>query len=123
YLDFDRALHWIATRPGELAAVLRVGAVHEVLVIGRTIAAHRTHHRPLVATERVLNARFATRLGLRGRVDFLVPSFVVTRRLAATLLRRSRARDGAIYGEWPALLATIAPSLAYVECRGVDWET
>jgi hypothetical protein len=29
----------------------------------------------------------------------------------------------AIYGEWPALLATLGVSLAYVECQGLDWET
>jgi len=123
YLDFDRALHWMATRPHELGAVLRLGAQPDALIVGRTVGAHRTHHRPLFETERALNARFASRLRLRGRVDFLVPSFVLSRTLAATLLRRSRAPDGAIYGEWPALLAAIAPRLAYVECRGLDWET
>lgn len=123
YLDFDRALHWIATRPRELDAVLRIAERHDALIIGRTVVAHRTHHRPLFETERALNARFASRLRLRGRIDFLVPSFVLASTLAMTLVRRSRARDGAIYGEWPALLATIGAPLAYVECRGLDWET
>jgi hypothetical protein len=123
YLDFDRALHWVATRPRELAAVLRLTEYHPALVVGRTVAAHRSHHRPLFETERVLNARFAARFGLEGRVDFLVPSFVLTRALAAALVRRSRARDAAVYGEWPALLATAGAPLAYLECRGLDWET
>ena len=123
YLDFDRALHWIATRPRELAAILRLAERQDTLVVGRTVAAHRTHHRPLLETERTLNARFASRLRLRGRVDFLVPSFALERTIAMTLVRRSRARDGAIYGEWPALVATIAGSVAYVECRGLEWET
>ena len=123
YLDFDRALHWVETRPRELAAVLRVAEAHPALVIGRTVAAHRSHHRPLVETERIANAAFAARLGTRRRVDFLVPSFVLTRGLATALLGRSRARGAAIYGEWPGLLATLGVPLAYVECRGLDWET
>jgi hypothetical protein len=123
YLDFDRALHWVATRPRELTAVLRLAERRPALVIGRTVAAHRSHHRPLVETERTLNARFAQRLGLRNRIDFLVPSFVLARAAATTLVRRSRARDGAVYGEWPALLVAIGAPLTYVECRGLDWET
>lgn len=123
YLDFDRALHWTATRPSELAAVLWLAAHHPALVIGRTPAAHCSHHRPLFETERVVNGRFAARLGWRGRVDFLVPSFVLTDELTGALLRRSRASDSAIYGEWPALLATLGVVLTYVECEGLDWET
>lgn len=123
YLDFDRALHWIETRPRELASVLHQAEGHPALLVGRTVAAHRSHHRPLFETERVANAAFAARLGTRRRRDFLVPSFVLTRVLTTALLRRSRARDAAIYGEWPALLATLGVPLAYVECRGLDWET
>jgi hypothetical protein len=123
YLDFDRALHWIETRPRELATVLRKAERHPALLIGRTASAHRSHQRPLFETEQIANAAFAARLGTRRRRDFLVPSFVLTRVLATALLRRSRARDAAIYGEWPALLATLGVPLAYVECRGLDWET
>jgi hypothetical protein len=75
----------------------------------------------------------------------LVPSFVLTRQATAALLARSRARDAALYGEWPALLVGLAADdrrsarrrgagraprpadrcrvLDYVECRGLDWET
>jgi hypothetical protein len=123
YLDFDRALHWVDTRPDELASVLRLAGGHSALLIGRTLAAHRSHQRPLFATESEVNARFAQRLGVRGRVDFLVPSFVLTRELAAALVRRSHADGATIYGEWPALLATLDRPLAYVECRGLDFET
>ncbi len=123
YLDFDRALHWAAVGRAELAAVLRVAAEHQALLVGRTAAAHRSHHRALVATEQPANAAFASRLGFRSRVDFLVPSFVLTRPLTATLVRRSRARDADVYGEWPALLALLGVPLAYVECDGLEWET
>jgi hypothetical protein len=123
YLDFDRALHWVARAPRELAALLSLAHRHRALLVGRTVAAHRTHHRPLWATETEVNARFATRLGLRGRVDFLVPSFVLTRKVAARLLARSRARDAAIYGELAALLCGVETELGYIECCGLDWET
>jgi hypothetical protein len=120
YLDFDRAIHW---KGRELPAIVRVGLRHDALWIGRTAKAHRTHHLPLHATETVVNQLFARELGIGGRVDFMVPSFILDRARTETLLRRSRARDAAMYGEWAALLAGIDPAPAYIECRGLDWET
>jgi hypothetical protein len=122
YLDFDRALHWQAALPGEYAAVLRTAARHDAVLIGRTERTHRSHHRPLYATEAIVNRLLADRLGWPGRVDFLVPSFVLHRRALETLLGKSRARDATIYGELAALLAATR-RLAYVECRGLEWET
>jgi hypothetical protein len=123
YLDFDRALHWAAVAPRELARALRVARRVPTLLIGRTRRAHLSHHRPLHATEGVVNRLLTERLGASGHVDFLVPSFVVERDGAARLLARSRARDAAIYGEWAALLAGLGGPLGYLECRGLDWET
>lgn len=122
YLDFDRALHWMDGTPRELAAALRLARRQRVLVLGRTPKAHRLHHLPLYATEVVANGLMATRAGVSGRLDLLVPSFVLAR-AAATLWRRSRARDAGIYGEWAALLFGLAPEIGYLECRGLDWET
>jgi len=123
YVDFDRALHWVRRAPRELAAVLRAARRHPALVLGRTEKAHRSHHVPLYATEAVANRLLAGRLGLVGRIDLLVPSFVATDTLVARLLARSRARDAAVYGEWAALIAGLAREIAYLECRGLDWET
>lgn len=123
YLDFDRALHWMRRAPRELAAVLRLARRWPVVLVGRTAVAHRSHQRPLHATETVVNRLMADDLGIVGRVDFLAPSFLLDAGRTAALLRQSRARDVAVYGEWPALLATLAPEVAYVECRGLDWET
>ena len=123
YLDFDRALHWCRVAPRELAAVLRLTRRHPRLVIGRTPRAHASHHRPLWATETVANRIMADHLGVTGRFDVLVPSFVLERKVARALVARSRANDEGLYGEWAALVAGLAPALAYVECRGLDWET
>jgi hypothetical protein len=123
YLDFDRAVHWAAHRPRELAAVGRAARRVPALLIGRTEKAHRSHHRPLYASETVVNRLLADRLGWNGRVDFLVPSFTLDRAAARLLLRRSRARDEGMYGEWAAIVATLSPRLAYLECGGLDWET
>jgi hypothetical protein len=62
-------------------------------------------------------------LGVRGRFDLLAPSFVLSREAARVLLRRSRARDAQVYGEWAAIVPRLAPTVAYIECRGLDWET
>lgn len=123
YLDFDRVTHWLRRAPRELPAVLRVGLRREALLIGRTRKAHDSHQRPLHATETLANRMFADALGFAGRVDFFVPSFVLTRERAAAMLSASKARDVAIYGEWAALLGVAAPETAYLECRGLDWET
>lgn len=123
YLDFDRALHWTIAAPRELAAVARLAARSSSLWIGRTAKAHASHHQPLFATEVVVNQLIARRLGIAGRLDVLVPSFVLSRAGAAALVAGSHARDAAVYGEWVALLAGIDPAPAYVECRGLDWET
>lgn len=123
YLDFDRAIHWLAVAPAELEAVLARAGGPDPLWIGRTPRAHASHHRPLVATEAVVNALLARRLGVAGRTDFLVPSFLVDRRCARALAARSRARDGGVYGELVALLGAWSATATYVECRGLEWET
>lgn len=123
YLDFDRALHWVARKPDELAAFLRRASRHPALLLGRTPRAHASHHEALVVTETEANAAFARKLALSGRVDFLVPSFVLDRAATARFLARSRARESTMYGEWVALLASLGPRLGYVECDGLDWET
>lgn len=123
YVDFDRALHWLRVAPRELRAVLRLWRRHPALVLGRTEQAHASHHRPLWATEVVANRLMADRLEVRGRFDLLVPSFVVAPATARELVQRSHARDDDLYGEWAALLPALVPELAYVECRGLDWET
>jgi hypothetical protein len=123
YLDFDRALHWLRVAPREYRAVVRVGLKHSALLIGRTEKAHASHHRPLWATEVVADRLMADHLAVRGRLDFLVPSFVLAPSYARELVRRSRARDDDVYGEWAALVPTLTTELAYIECRGLDWET
>jgi hypothetical protein len=123
YLDFDRALHWIRRAPRELRAVLRLVPGCPAVIVGRTEKAHRSHHTPLYATETLASRLLASSLGVGGRFDLLVPSFVVTAEVAGELVRRSRTRDAGVYGEWPVLLAALAPEVGYVECRGLDWET
>jgi hypothetical protein len=123
YLDFDRALHWLRVAPREFRAVVRLARRHPALLIGRTEKAHASHHRPLWATEVVANRLMADHFGVRGRMDFLVPSFVLAPAAARELLSRSRARDDDIYGEWSALVPAVAREIAYLECRGLDWET
>jgi hypothetical protein len=123
YLDLDRTLHWLRRAPRELASALRAAQTHAILLLGRTRKAHHSHQRPLHATETIVNRLLADRLGVAGRVDFLVPSFVLDAAATARLLAGSRARDNAVYGEWAALLAGLGPEIAYLECRGLDWET
>jgi hypothetical protein len=123
YLDLDRAVHWLARGRKELTAALRLSQRHRILLLGRTPKAHQSHHLPLYATETLVNRLFALRLGLDGRLDLLVPSFVLARDAAQLLMARSRAHEAAFYGEWAAILLGMTAEVAYLECRGLDWET
>ncbi|TMB02968.1 MAG: hypothetical protein E6J57_04215 [Deltaproteobacteria bacterium] len=71
----------------------------------------------------LVNRLMAVRVALGRPLDLLVPSFVLERDAAARLLARSRARNATVYGEWAALVLGLAPEVAYLECRGLDWET
>src|SRR5207247_1076201 len=71
----------------------------------------------------LVNRLMTVRLALARPLDLLVPSFVLDHDAAVRLLARSRARDAAVYGEWAALVLGLAPEVAYLECRGLDWET
>jgi hypothetical protein len=123
YLDFDRALHWMRRSPREYAATLRLAARLPLLLVGRTADAHRSHHLPLYATEVLANRLMAGRAGVSGRLDLLVPSFVLSAADTRRLLRRSRSRDVEIYGELAVLVLGLADQIAYLECWGLDWET
>lgn len=123
YLDFDRALHWARGPVRELEAVLRRSAKHPVLLVGRTRKAHASHQEALVATETDTNHYLARVLGLSGRVDFMVPSFLLEKEAARHFLAGSRTRGMGIYGEMALLLFSLGHDVAYVECDGLDWET
>lgn len=123
YLDFDRALHWARGPVEELEEVLDRSASIPVLLIGRTPTAHTSHQEALVVTETATNRYLADGLGLTGRVDFMVPSFLLRADAARTFLQRCRTRGMGIYGEMAHLLFSLGHDVAYVECDGLDWET
>ncbi len=123
YLDFDRALHWARGPIHELEALVERSKRHPVLLVGRTPAAHESHQEALVVTETETNRHLARGLGVRGRVDFMVPSFVLDREAARAFLSASRTRGMGIYGEMAGLLFALGHDVAYVECDGLDWET
>ena len=72
YLDFDRVLHWFWSDPREYDRVLARAVRGADLLLGRTPKAHRSHQRPLYATETIVNRLFAAQLGWRRPIDFFV---------------------------------------------------
>jgi hypothetical protein len=123
YLDFDRALHWARGPMAELEMVLARAAQYPVLLVGRTRSAHTSHQKALVVTETETNRYLADGLGVTGRVDFMVPSFILDKDAAKRFLASSRTRGMGIYGEMARLLFSLGHDVAYVECDGLDWET
>lgn len=123
YLDFDRALHWARGPMEELEALLARASRHPVMLVGRTRAAHTSHQEALVVTETETNRYLADGLSVAGRVDFMVPSFILDKDAARQFLALSRTRGMGIYGEMAQLLFSLGHDVAYVECDGLDWET
>ena len=127
YLDFDRALHWIARRPRRARGLARPRATP---VIRRcSSAGRRARTRAITRRSSTTESRRRRRasrrgLGLRGRVDFLVPSFVLRRepRPRACSRARAPATRRCTASGWRCFAGLGVP-LAYVECDGLDWET
>ena len=62
--DFDRAIHWVAHHPRELASVIDDVARYDLLVLGRTARAWATHPPYQAETEPLFNRVFALVTGL-----------------------------------------------------------
>jgi len=122
YIDMDRLIRWVETRPDELQQVAeRVQSV-DCLTVGRTPAAYQTHPRPLVETEALPNATFSQWFG--QQMDFCAGSKGLSQAAAEFVLAHS-PRDVALRMdvEWLVLVHRAGLTWDYVEADGLDWET
>jgi hypothetical protein len=129
--DFDRALHWAAHYPDEMADVIASVAGHDLLVLGRTPRAWATHPAYQRDTEPLFNQTFALATGLEWDVG--AGSRGLSRRAVEALLELSREQTVGVDAEWPLLLldhnrhaaANGFPPfrLGYRACEGLEFET
>ncbi len=122
YVDMDRLLRWVETRPAEWRQALDAIPKSELLVFGRTQAAYQTHPRALVETELISNRVISHLVGCEMDVSAGSKGFS---RAAATYLASRAHPDHAMGadGEWPVLLHQAGFKVGYLEVDGLDWES
>jgi hypothetical protein len=121
YVDFDRLLRWIETRPEEWRMAIQEVQRWDCLVIGRTVQAYTSHPRALVETEAISNAIVSHLLG--RPVDVSAGSKGFQRRAAQYLVENCQpGRALGTDGEWPVRLQRAGFTVGYLEADGLDWE-
>ena len=121
YVDLDRLLRWIETRPQEWRQTAQSVSAHDCLIIGRTPAAYASHPQALVQTEAISNL-VASYL-LSHPVDVSAGSKGFSRQAAGYLV--AHCQPGRALGsdaEWPVTLMRAGFAIDYVEVDGLDWE-
>ncbi len=120
--DFDRAIHWVASYPQELRAVVADIPSYDLLVLGRTRRAWATHPPYQAKTEPVFNKVFSLVSGFEWDVG--AGSRGLSRRAAETLLRLSQEMSVGIDAEWPLLLLSQEGyRVGHLRCEGLEFET
>lgn len=120
--DFDRALHWSAHYPGELAEVVAAIPGYDLLVLGRTPRAWASHPPYQAETEPLFNRVFALVTGHEW--DIGAGSRGLSRRAAEWLLAESREEGVGIDAEWPLLILGRDGWITGQRlCDGLEFET
>ena len=120
YLDTDRAVHWVETRPAELAQAAARVQTADCLLLGRTEAAWTTHPQCMRQTEAIFNHLFSRLLGVEA--DFGAGARGFSRPAAEYLLARVEPGHWADTA-WPVVLWRGGFHLDTLLADGLDWET
>ena len=121
YVDLDRLLRWVETRPQEWRQTALSVTAYDCLIVGRTPAAYASHPQALVQTEAISN-RVVSYL-LSHSVDVSAGSKGFSRQAAEYLV--AHCQPGRALGsdaEWPVTLMRAGFTVDYVEVDGLDWE-
>lgn len=122
YVDGDRLVRWVETRPDELVQTVARMRESDCLVIGRTAHAFATHPLAQQQPEKLSNDVFSQVLG--RPLDFSSGSKGFSRAAVEFLLRHSP--PGNVMGtdsEWVILLHRAGYRIDAVDVEGLDWET
>jgi|FLYN01.1.fsa_nt_gi hypothetical protein len=122
YVDMDRLLRWVETRPDEWRGTVSAMQEAEYTVIGRTAAAYQTHPQALIQTEQISNAVVSHLVGQAMDVSAGAKGF--SRRATEFLVANTQpGRALGADGEWTVLLHRAGFKVNYVEVDGLDWES
>jgi len=122
YVDMDRLLHWVETRPGEWKQMIGEIPKYECIIFGRTPSAFNTHPQALISTEKISNQVVSNILKMDMDVSAGSKSFS---RSAAQYLVDQHQEGNSIGtdAEWPIRLKQAGFKLEYIQVEGLDWES
>jgi SAM-dependent methyltransferase len=122
YVDMDRLLRWVETRPEEWMQMLKQIEKFDCIIFGRTEAATLTHPQALITTEKLSNEVVSN--FLHREMDVSAGSKSFSRSAAQYIVDRGKL-DNSIGtdAEWPILLKQAGFGLEYIQVDGLDWES
>jgi SAM-dependent methyltransferase len=122
YMDMDRLLRWVETRPLEWQRMVNQISKHDCIIFGRTATATQTHPHALITTEMLSNQVVSHFLNMDMDVSAGSKSF--SRQAAQYLVDHGAANNSiGTDAEWPILLKQAGFRLEYIPVEGLDWET
>lgn len=119
--DLDRALHWAAFYPDELAQVLRDSTRHPFTVLGRTLAAFASHPRVQRDTESLINHTFLLASGYAW--DVTAASRVLARQAVTEVLAQCNEDTVGVDCAWVLVAQQLGIPLHYIATDGLEFET
>ncbi len=121
YVDMDRLLRWLETRPDELKSTIERVKTCECLVIGRTEGAWETHPQSMRQTEAISNGLFSRLLG--QPLDLSAGSKGFSRRAIDCLMANTQAgRAIGADSEWVVICHRAGFKVEPLLVDGLDWE-
>ncbi len=122
YVDMDRLLHWVETKPEEWTKMIDQIEKYDCIIFGRTEAANLTHPQALITTEKISNRVVSHYLNQEVDVSAGSKSFSHN---AAQYLVEHGTPDNSIGtdAEWPILLKQAGYRMRYIPVDGLDWES
>ena len=122
YVDGDRLLRWVETRPDEWRSAVAAVRRADCLVIGRTAAAWETHPQALRRTEHISNTVVSHLLG--QRLDLSAGSKGFSRAVVAHLLANTQpGRALGTDAEWVVIAHRAGFRVEQMLVDGLDWES
>lgn len=121
YVDMDRLLRWLETRPDELQQTIERVKTCECLVIGRTEGAWETHPQSMRQTEAISNGLFSRLLG--QPLDLSAGSKGFSRAALDCLMANTQAgRAIGADSEWIVICHRAGFRVESLLVDGLDWE-
>jgi len=123
YVDFDRLVHWINNYPDELTRILKDAETLELLHMGRSKRAYKTHPNTQQDTEQIINYLGSQTLDFKETKDWISVCYSFTTQLADLILNKRYVTEMGFYLTWPIILWKYAEKKRYIEVEGQEWET